>query len=117
MFWKFGKVNWCFWPQSSVTLNLIIIISLYLDMKGKLWSVFRVSDLNNFHYNRPTTFARYGRLLSRHLVESFTEAVTLKATFMIKPDIQGLEAEDPPVYIKVEDIQLTQPKLVYEGTH
>ncbi len=84
-------------------------------MKGKMWSIYRVSDLNNFNYKKPTTFPRYGRILSRHLVESFTEAVTLKATFMVKPDIQGFEAEDPPVHIKVEDVQLAQPRLVYEG--
>lgn len=81
-----------------------------------MWSVYRVSDLNDFNYKKPTTFPRYGRILSRYLVESFTnEAVTLKATFVLKPDIQEFEAEDPPVHIKVEDVQLAQPRLVYEG--
>lgn len=85
-------------------------------MKGKLWNIYRVSDLNNFDYSRPNTFPRYSRLLSRHLVESFVEtAITLKATLISKPDIQGLEGDDPPVYIKVEDVQFEQPRLIYEG--
>lgn len=74
-----------------------------------------MGDLNNFNYKNPHTFPRYGRILSRYLVESFTQPVTLKASFWVKPDIQGFEAEHPPVYIKVEDVQLSQPKLVYEG--
>ncbi len=85
-------------------------------MKGKLWNIYRVSDLNNFDYSRPSTFTRYGRLLSRRLVESFVEtAITLKATLTSKPDIQGLEGEDPPVYIKVEDVQFEEPRVIYEG--
>lgn len=86
------------------------------DMKGKMWNVYRVADLNNFNYSKPNTFPRYGRILSRYLVDSFTEAVTLKATFTLKPDIQGFEGEDPPVHIKIEDVQLENPRLVYEGT-
>lgn len=84
-------------------------------MKGKTWNVYRVSDLNNFDYNKPNTFPRYGRILSRYLVDSFTEAVTLKATFLLKPDIQGFEGEDPPVYIKIEDVQFDKPRIAYEG--
>lgn len=80
-----------------------------------MWNIYRVADLNNFNYKKPTTFPRYGRILSRYLVDSFTEAVTLKATFVLKPDIPGFDAEDPPVHIKIEDVQLSQPRLVYEG--
>ena len=80
-----------------------------------MWNVYRVSDLNNFNYSKPNTFPRYGRILSRYLVDSFTEAVTLKATFTLKPDIQGFEGEDPPVLIRIEDVQLEKPRLVYEG--
>lgn len=86
------------------------------DMKGKMWTIYRVADLNNFDNKKSATFSRYGRILSRYLVESFTEGVTLKATFVLKPDIQEFDAEDPPVHIKVEDVQLSQPKTVYEGT-
>lgn len=85
------------------------------DMKGKMWNVYRVSDLNNFNYTKPTTFPRYGRILSRYLVDSFSEAVTLKATLVLKPELQGFEGDDPPVYIKIEDVQLDEPRIVYEG--
>jgi hypothetical protein len=81
-----------------------------------MWSVYRVSDLNSFDHTKPTTFPRYGRILSRYLVSSFsTQAVTLQAKFVLKPDIQGFDQEDLPVHIKVEDVQLSQPRLVYEG--
>lgn len=80
-----------------------------------MWNIYRVTDLNNFNYTKPTTFPRYGRILSRNLVESFTEAVTLKATFILKPELHGFEGEDPPVYIKIENVQLAEPKIVYEG--
>ena len=80
-----------------------------------MWNVYRVSDLNNFNYTKPTTFPRYGRILSRYLVDSFSEAVTMKATLVLKPELQGFEGEDPPVYIKIEDTQLDKPRLVYEG--
>ena len=87
----------------------------FADMKGKMWNVYRVSDLNNFNYTKPTTFPRYGRILSRYLVDSFSEAVTLKATLVLKPELQGFEGDDPPVYIKIEDVQLDEPRIVYEG--
>ena len=73
-------------------------------MRGKLWNVYRVSQLNNFYYDRPTTLPRYGRILSRHLVESFSEAVTLKASFILMPDIQGFVGLDPTLHIKIEDV-------------
>ena len=31
------------------------------------------------------------------------------------PDIQGFDSGDPPVHIRIEDVQLAQPRLVYEG--
>ena len=80
-----------------------------------MWSIYRVSDLYNFDNTKPDTFPRYGRILSRYLVSSFTQAVTLQAKFLLKPDIQGFESEDPPVRITVEDVQLSKPSLVYEG--
>jgi len=85
------------------------------DMTKKLWTVYRISHLYNFNYSKPTTFPRYGRILSRHLVDSFTESVTLKATFVLMPDVQGFDVGDPPVHIRIEDYQLAQPRLVYEG--
>lgn len=80
-----------------------------------MWSIYRVADLNNFNHQKPDTFPRYGRILSRYLVHSFTQAVTLQAKFVAKPEFEGLEGEHPPVHIKVEDIQLNNPRLVYEG--
>ena len=69
----------------------------------------------NFEYEKPRSFDRYGRILSRYLVESFSQAVILKATFAILPDIKGFQGEDPPVLIRIEDRQLETPRLVYEG--
>lgn len=86
-----------------------------LEMKGKMWNIYRVTDLNNFNYKK-NTLSRYGRILSRSLVESFTaEAITLNATFIQKSDIHGIESQDPPVHITVEDVQFSEPRLVYEG--
>lgn len=107
--------------SSTLRSNTLIRVGFYifimLDMRGKLWNIYRVADLNNFNYKKQTTFPRYGRVLSRYLVESFTEAVTLKATFLLKSDYQGIENNDPPIQIKVEDVQFSQPRLVYEGNY
>ncbi|KAI9561925.1 hypothetical protein GHT06_012887 [Daphnia sinensis] len=90
-------------------------LEVYDDLKQKMWSIYRVADLNNFDYQKPGTFPRYGRILSRYLVHSFTQPVTLQAKFLEKLDFKGFEGESPPVHIKVEDIQLNSPRLVYEG--
>ncbi|EFX84777.1 hypothetical protein DAPPUDRAFT_222696 [Daphnia pulex] len=90
-------------------------LEVFEDLKQKMWSVYRLSDLNSFDNTKPTTFPRYERILSRYLVNSFTQAVTLQAKFKLKHDIQGFDQEDLPVHIKVEDVQLSQPRLVYEG--
>jgi hypothetical protein len=102
-----------FQEEKRLTTDFLIF---FPDLKRKMWSVYRVSDLNSFDHTKPTTFPRYGRILSRYLVSSFsTQAVTLQAKFVLKPDIQGFDQEDLPVHIKVEDVQLSQPRLVYEG--
>jgi hypothetical protein len=48
-------------------------------------------------------------------VDSFSQAVVLKANFSLLPDLNGFEGQDPPVQIRIEDVQLEQPRLVYEG--
>lgn len=90
-------------------------LEFYDDLKQKMWSIYRVADLDKFNYQNPGTFPRYGRILSRYLVHSFTQPVTLQAKFLEKPDLKGFESENTPVHIKVEDIQLNNPRLVYEG--
>ena len=104
-----------FRTRFSIPYEYYSILEFETDMTKKLWTVYRISHLYNFNYSKPTTFPRYGRILSRHLVDSFTESVTLKATFVLMPDVQGFDVGDPPVHIRIEDYQLAQPRLVYEG--
>lgn len=91
------------------------VLAMFEDLRGKSWNVYRVSHLLNFEYQKPKSFSRYGRILSRYLVDSFTEAVVLKASFSLLPNLKEFQGGDPPVQIKIEDVQLDQPRLVYEG--